>query len=92
MDSSARNVAEPSTESSSGKLAFKAKPFVQSTYDMAMTNEPVVGFSADGKTLEIRDVPLLCEEVLPKYFKHKNISSFFRQLNMYGFEKVGKFP
>ena len=67
----------------------KAKPFVQSAYEMAMKNEPVVGFSTDGATLEIRDVPLLCEEVLPKYFKHKNISSFFRQLNMYGFEKVG---
>jgi hypothetical protein len=68
----------------------KAKPFVQSIYEMAMRNDPIVGFSVDGTHLEIRDVPRLCEEVLPKYFKHRSLSSLFRQLNLYGFEKVGR--
>jgi hypothetical protein len=89
--SSSRGSSSKTTQSNVDSQ-LKAKRFVQSAYEMAMKNDPIVGFSTDGKTLEIRDVPRLCEEVLPKYFKHKNISSFFRQLNMYGFEKVGKFP
>ena len=34
-------------------------------------------------TVVIRDQTLLSTEVLPRYFKHGNVSSFVRQLNMY---------
>lgn len=39
-------------------------------------------------TFMITDSDELSKNVLRQYFKHSNFSSFIRQLNIYGFEKV----
>ena len=35
----------------------------------------------------IADQNNLTQTILPKYFKHQNMASYIRQLNMYGFSK-----
>ncbi|XP_044885872.1 heat shock factor protein 3-like isoform X2 [Mauremys mutica] len=41
-----------------------------------------------GQSFCILNEQRFAKELLPKYFKHNNICSFIRQLNMYGFRKV----
>lgn len=56
-----------------------------------MINDPQcdnhIAWSDDGRSFIITDPPKFAQE-LSKYFKHNNLSSFIRQLNMYGFRKV----
>ncbi|XP_063800310.1 heat shock factor protein 4 [Pseudophryne corroboree] len=42
----------------------------------------------NGTSFHVFDQGQFAKEVLPKYFKHNNMASFVRQLNMYGFRKV----
>ncbi|XP_065545504.1 heat shock factor protein 3-like [Lathamus discolor] len=51
-------------------------------------SDDVIGWSRNGENFCILDEQRFAKELLPKYFKHNNISSFIRQLNMYGFRKV----
>ncbi|CAI9581871.1 unnamed protein product [Staurois parvus] len=52
------------------------------------SNGDVITWSWDGQNFCILDDQRFSKEILPKYFKHNNLSSFIRQLNMYGFRKV----
>ncbi|XP_044516532.1 heat shock factor protein 4 isoform X2 [Gracilinanus agilis] len=48
----------------------------------------LICWSPNGASFHVRDQGRFSKEVLPKYFKHNNMASFVRQLNMYGFRKV----
>ncbi|XP_051918110.1 heat shock factor protein 4 [Hippocampus zosterae] len=48
----------------------------------------LICWSATGTSFHVFDQGRFAKEVLPKYFKHNNMASFVRQLNMYGFRKV----
>ncbi|XP_064202221.1 heat shock factor protein 1-like isoform X2 [Anguilla rostrata] len=50
--------------------------------------DSLICWSQSGTTFHVFDQARFSKEVLPKYFKHNNMASFVRQLNMYGFRKV----
>ncbi|XP_078398288.1 heat shock factor protein 2 [Cetorhinus maximus] len=51
------------------------------------TNE-FICWNQNGHGFLVLDEQRFAKEILPKYFKHNNMASFVRQLNMYGFRKV----
>ncbi|XP_004371561.1 heat shock factor protein 4 isoform X2 [Trichechus manatus latirostris] len=48
----------------------------------------LIRWSPSGTSFLVSDQNRFAKEVLPQYFKHSNMASFVRQLNMYGFRKV----
>ena len=62
-----------------------ASAFLEKLYEILLepSNHPYIAWQADGTSFLIKKVPELQEIVLPKYFKHNNLQSFVRQLNMY---------
>ena len=52
----------------------------------------VISFSPNGLTFAIHKPERFFKEIVPRYFRHKRLSSFKRQLNLYGFELISSGP
>ncbi|KAA8543286.1 hypothetical protein F0562_021219 [Nyssa sinensis] len=65
-------------------------PFLTKTFDMVddPTTDHMVSWSRGGRSFVVWDPHAFSRHLLPKYFKHNNVSSFVRQLNTYGFRKI----
>ncbi|KAI5447661.1 Heat stress transcription factor A-4a [Lathyrus oleraceus] len=59
-----------------------------------MVNDPttnaIISWSSTNRSFIVWDDLEFSKDLLPRFFRHNNFSSFIRQLNTYGFRKIGQ--
>jgi heat shock transcription factor len=77
---------EQKGESTSGESQRSIPtPFLTKTHQLVddQTIDDVISWNDDGSTFIVWNPTVFAKDLLPKYFKHNNFSSFVRQLNTY---------
>ncbi|XP_058097156.1 heat shock factor protein HSF24 [Magnolia sinica] len=73
-----------------GSHRSEPAPFLTKTYQLLEdpSTDEMISWNESGSTFVVWCPAEFARDVLPKYFKHSNFSSFVRQLNTYGFHKI----
>lgn len=76
--------------SHSEPVVLTVPSFLAKLWDMVNDEslQNIISWSKEGNSFVIKEKEKFTLQVLPRYFKHCNLSSFIRQLNKYGFKKV----
>uniref|UniRef100_A0A0A9DMW6 HSF-type DNA-binding domain-containing protein n=1 Tax=Arundo donax TaxID=35708 RepID=A0A0A9DMW6_ARUDO len=82
-------VPAPAVAEAAGQRSLPT-PFLTKTYQLVddPAVDDVISWNEDGSTFVVWRPAEFARDLLPKYFKHNNFSSFVRQLNTYGFRKI----
>lgn len=70
-----------------------AEPFPEKFYRIVLEaerdgNQDIVSFFPHGRAIGIHKPERFANELMPRYFKHGRLSSFQRQLGLYGFGRI----
>eukprot|EP00588_Corethron_pennatum_P019040 CAMPEP_0194306848 /NCGR_PEP_ID=MMETSP0171-20130528/3833_1 /TAXON_ID=218684 /ORGANISM="Corethron pennatum, Strain L29A3" /LENGTH=700 /DNA_ID=CAMNT_0039058703 /DNA_START=30 /DNA_END=2129 /DNA_ORIENTATION=- len=96
--STGSTVSQSSSEStvcSSAGVSLSDSSWVQSAFPeklhhMLMLNKDpdIISFARHGRCFILHQPKVFGSEVMPRYFKHTKLTSFQRQLNLYGFKRI----
>ena len=65
----------------------KLHRILQETSRIGDTRERIISWTQDGSGFEIHNIKAFEAEIIPVYFRHRRLTSFRRQLSMYGFRR-----
>lgn len=88
--STTQNQTEPTKSKSMEQRKNQVPGFLAKTYSILENKKysGVISWTEDGKGFIIKDIQSMERYILPAYFKHNNLTSFTRLLNMYDFKKT----
>ncbi|OXG28486.1 heat shock transcription factor, other eukaryote [Cryptococcus neoformans Tu259-1] len=83
-------ISKPGLSVDENGEVMKVPAFLNKLYTMVSDPEvdDLIYWGENGDSFFVPNAELFGRELLPRWFKHSNFSSFVRQLNMYGFHKV----
>mmetsp|Transcript_21014 Transcript_21014/g.31699 ORF Transcript_21014/g.31699 Transcript_21014/m.31699 type:complete len:365 (-) Transcript_21014:31-1125(-) len=97
FDASSLKDPDPITVATSKLRGGVGERFPEKLYRMLVEaqkdrNEDVISFFSHGRAFGIHKPKKFAKEIMPKYFRQSRVSSFQRQLNIYGFTRINTGP